>query len=943
MAYDVGAITASLKLDTSDFDRGAQNAEQFIQQLPTTAGNAQTALGGMAGATKDAGLAASEAAKAHEGFSQQLVRGAEQLRLYQSQGMQVSNFMRQWGEEGFTMAAAFIAAQLALQIAERAVVALVNAIKGGIDAVDQLDQEIIRIAANTQNLQPGTLWAAATANARGYLLAAQQIGAQIGVQGSEVEQLTRAFQQYHVAVDLTTTQGREAFETFTQALKVTHGEADLTSSAIRELGAIISGQRTGGVAGAFTPLASQLKAMDSSLQQDVQLWMQEGTLVQHIADMLPGMKDSLAAQQALLSSQKDTFSFIVTRILQEAFQPAVAGITGGLAGINSLLLDQKGLTQAAAAVVQMIRTDWFVVTGALGVVKQLLVDVNTDLGGLPMGVIKLAAEAIREAVIGWAEGLAMVRAILDPTTKGFGDVLAAGQKVRDQIENISTDLGGKLPAAAAESADKIREDLMGSAQGLKALADTNQITVAQEIAGLREIAATHKATTDQEYIENANLIKQADALQAEQDRKAKEAADKAVADQKRIADATLQAQHEILSAEGETYKERLMAAQEHYQKVLEATKNADLAQQVLLADQQQAMRDELEKSAQLQAKITEQSFTAAGDTLDAQLMRAQVTYHNAVAEVLAAYLAGPQNPDNLRTAMAEDTALEQQYNLARVTAYRNAVDQMTTALKSLQAAHDQTLGQMADLEEQIAGEQAEARGLSRDQILAAQQLVAQREAADTRNSADVQLKAAEQVVQLTNERIALAEKEGTSTATLTALQRQAYAEEAALHIQQLALDQKTADDQAAKFAKAQAALADLKARITSAVRGRGRVRLGDRGPDGPVPRPPGHGPDRGRVGVRAEGRGGEPRRDGHGRRERLRPDLDGRDQDRRDPAVKPRPARSALAVHDRPAAAGPSRCGPDRGIGLLADARRRRDPGGGDRGGGGGVELHDGR
>jgi hypothetical protein len=459
--------------------------------------------------------------------------------------------------------------------------------------------------------------------------------------GDELLQLADSMVTFGMGIDLTTEKAQKQFVGFANMLKMMTKGQDFQRQAYQEVRALMEGAD---VQGAM--LVKKLEAAGVNVKQMVPAWREQGILLEKIMEFLPGYIQASGKIEMSLGAQKSSLETIAFKILREGMAPAYEQIMYWVKDINDSLLDQNGLTERGAKIVEGLSAIWTVLSGAILAVGAILENVILPILSRISDVMKKGAEAYGSAFNAGATGMdvwgatqpeeyseAAAQREENERDKALRKVMSSGE--------MKLSGGGKKPEEdkgalkAAESLAKKMEDLY----------DKIAVDRARERGG--EVAAAFESAR----IERINTIRSAEE-------KAKEAGTpEAKADLARIVALAeeIEKNKQIKALE----KERDEANKEILKKVKEREK-AEKAAADLIAKQNENLQtslDKYEEMARYASEMKPRIWDVAGvkdqekavhdlelemNRLDKQLRKKEITsegYDQAVAALTVAHKA----------------------------------------------------------------------------------------------------------------------------------------------------------------------------------------------------------------------------------------------------------------------------------------------------------------
>ena len=240
--------------------------------------------------------------------------------------------------------------------------ALISVFKPAYDAVEQYNQSVIKIAAMMTSLAgaqgqsdiPG-YYKQATEYAQWLVTELEKIDAKTIASAQDLMMMTEEMAKQGIFLK----DNKEELEAFTNIANavavISQGSAAKEVQLRQELRALLQGQ-----VDTHSQLASQLNAMvGGSLKQKVELWKQEGTIIQNIGNLLKGYSEASKDLEVTWGAIGSTLQTLKNQIMRMGFREAYAEIN------NFLKLIIEFTKENAETISSGIHKGWLAVKGVL--------------------------------------------------------------------------------------------------------------------------------------------------------------------------------------------------------------------------------------------------------------------------------------------------------------------------------------------------------------------------------------------------------------------------------------------------------------------------------------------------------------------------------------------------------------------------------------------------
>jgi len=244
------------------------------------------------------------------------------------------------GVSGLTTSVALLAGKFAVvdYAVRRTFDMIASAVKPAYMAVEEFQQSVVRSAAMIASFQQtGDLsenYRKARDYAEGLVYQLEEIDAKTAASARDLAQMTEEMVKQRVVLDTNNAAAVEGFRNIANAVAVIAGGYQNKEIQIRqEMRALLQGE-----VNMYSQLAQQVNAMvGGGLKEKVELWKEEGTIIENIGGLLRGYAAASDDIQGTWSAIGSTMETVQKRILREGFNAAYADINAALIRINNYL------------------------------------------------------------------------------------------------------------------------------------------------------------------------------------------------------------------------------------------------------------------------------------------------------------------------------------------------------------------------------------------------------------------------------------------------------------------------------------------------------------------------------------------------------------------------------------------------------------------------------
>ena len=286
--------------------------------------------------------------------------------------------------------------------------ALVNSIKPAYDAVEKYNMAVTKMAAmitsfSTEKSDLSAQYKKSKDYAEMLVEKLEEIDAKTVASADDLSVMTEEMLKQGVLLDVNNQKQLEAFTNIANAAAViAQGTGQKEIQIRQEIRALMEGQ-----VDMHSQLAQQINALvGGSLKEKVELWKKEGTIIEHIGELLQGYAAASKDIEGTWSAIGSTLESIKNRILRSGFSDVYLEINSHLQSINEYLKEHGDYIST------VIRQTWLSIKGILETIGNLF-----D-GFLPI------LRPVGESIAFIANGLGLVAyTILPPLSERIGYII----------------------------------------------------------------------------------------------------------------------------------------------------------------------------------------------------------------------------------------------------------------------------------------------------------------------------------------------------------------------------------------------------------------------------------------------------------------------------------------------------------------------------------------
>lgn len=326
------------------------------------------------------------------------------------------------------LAAAVTAGGVAYMVFSRLTTELNRLFSEGWQAVEDYNTSIASLAAmvltftkahNGMNLEER--WKEALKYSTEMIPVLEKLAARTLLSGQETTALANAFARSGVFLDATNAKQIESFTRLSNALPLMTQGQDIMMQINQEIRGLMGGGNE-----ATSMLLKTLKSINPEIENQLQTWREEGTVLEHLGDLLIGFGPATSILENQWQAVKSTIDTTVTQTLRAGMEPVYKDIISLIGGMESGLQGNQGTISAGIVVA------WESVKNIVKIVWNLIAGLQPILSPL--------VQLTGAIAYGWGG----ILAILEPVSKTIGNILAMGIEVVKVFGNAVLALGALI-------------------------------------------------------------------------------------------------------------------------------------------------------------------------------------------------------------------------------------------------------------------------------------------------------------------------------------------------------------------------------------------------------------------------------------------------------------------------------------------------------------------
>ncbi len=406
MAHSIGTIFAEIDLDTSRYLRSQQQLYKAATTTTLSIEQNFKNLGIKTSAEFD--LMRARVENAYNGIrnsskatENDLVRAAQaraaQLKAIDEQqyGRQVS-LLQNLKSNYLTISASIAASIYTIQ---QVGAPFARIFEKGFDAVETYGQSVASLAAmvvtfteRQKGMTMSDQWKEALAYSTEMVPILENIAAKTLLSGQETTALANAFARSGVFLDASNAKQVESFTRISNALPLLTQGQEIMRQINTEIRAVMTGANE-----STSMMLQTLKAVDPEAEKNLKTWRAEGTVMEHIGELLSGFGPATALLENQWQAVKSTLDTTVTQVLRGGMKPAYDDIITRTKDINAYLDEHRAVIQGG------IRIGWATVQDLVGAAKGMISGMSGPLMDMASGVGMVA--------YGWGGVLAALKPV----------------------------------------------------------------------------------------------------------------------------------------------------------------------------------------------------------------------------------------------------------------------------------------------------------------------------------------------------------------------------------------------------------------------------------------------------------------------------------------------------------------------------------------------------
>jgi hypothetical protein len=295
----------------------------------------------------------------------------------------------------------------------------------GFMAVETYGQSVASLAAmvvtfteRQEGVSLSDQWKEALAYSTEMVPILENIAAKTLLSGQETTALANAFARAGVFLDASNAKQMESFTRVSNALPLLTQGQEIMRQINTEIRAVMTGSNE-----AASMMLQTLKAVDPEIEKNLKTWRAEGTVMEHLGDLLSGFGPATALLENQWQAVKSTIDATVTQVLRGGMKPAYDEIITRTKDINAFLDEHRGMVQGG------IRIGWMTIQDLAGTAKGLV------SGMLPM--LSDMGKGVGIVAYGWGG----VLAVLKPVGAFLGNSVAITWELAKMIGNSVVAIG----------------------------------------------------------------------------------------------------------------------------------------------------------------------------------------------------------------------------------------------------------------------------------------------------------------------------------------------------------------------------------------------------------------------------------------------------------------------------------------------------------------------
>lgn len=251
-----------------------------------------------------------------------------------------------------------------------------------------------------KNVDLSTQWNQAYNYAERLVPVLENIAATTLLSGQQVQMLFTEFAKGGVFLDAANEKAVAGFKAIANTIAIMTKGQDTERQIMTEIRAMMEGQARAG-----SVIMKMLEAIDPRIKDHLKIWQAEGTILEHMTDLLSGFDKASGKLEITWTSIKTRMETTVTQVMRGQMFGAYEGLMRFLMQIDDYLQKHK------ETISQGIYRAWIVILNTVESVWNILKGFQ--------GPLSLAASVVGKIAEGWG----LILTILPPVTERIGKTL----------------------------------------------------------------------------------------------------------------------------------------------------------------------------------------------------------------------------------------------------------------------------------------------------------------------------------------------------------------------------------------------------------------------------------------------------------------------------------------------------------------------------------------
>lgn len=221
--------------------------------------------------------------------------------------------------------------------------AMTTVFKKGFEAVEEYNKSIASLAAmvvtfseRQKGVSLSEQWKEALKYSTAMVPVLENLAARTLLSGEETTALANAFARAGVFLDASNAKQIESFTRISNALPLMTQGQEIMRQINTEIRAVMTGSNS-----ASSMMLQTLKAIDPQIEKNLKTWREQGTVLEHIGDLLEGFGPATELLEDQWQAVKSTLETTATQILRDIMRPAYESIIDAAKDLNAWLIKNK--------------------------------------------------------------------------------------------------------------------------------------------------------------------------------------------------------------------------------------------------------------------------------------------------------------------------------------------------------------------------------------------------------------------------------------------------------------------------------------------------------------------------------------------------------------------------------------------------------------------------